>query len=93
MANWWQLRLRQLAHPIDNRSMSRKVWLAILAATELCLAGYFLLAFCAWWAKIYVFSNGPSHFSVMLIVWIVLSAAFFALYARTRQKLKSLDPK
>jgi hypothetical protein len=71
--------------------MSRKTLLTILASAELFLGAYFVLAFLAWFAKLYLFNEGNKSFSVMLIVWLVLAATCFGIYGKTMSKIKSLE--
>lgn len=65
--------------------------LAIACAAELFLGAYFMLAFFAWFAKLYLFTAGNGGFSVMLIVWIALAAGCFALYNTTRKRMKEIE--
>jgi len=74
--------------------MSKKTLLVIAASAELFLGAYFILAFFAWFAKTYLFTVSKSgSFSIMLVVWLVLAAASFVMYLRTRRKMKDLDSK
>jgi hypothetical protein len=73
--------------------MSRKTLLYIAASAELCLAGYFVMAFLAWCAKLYLFSSGHNSFSVILLLWPALAIACFVLYALTRRQAKQLESK
>lgn len=83
--------LRRGVKEDHNPSMSRKALLTILASAELFLGAYFVLAFLAWCAKLYLFTDGNGSFSMMLIVWLVLAATCFWLYGRTINKIKNLD--
>ena len=71
--------------------MSRKTLLVIAASAELFLGAYFVLAFVAWTARIYLFTAGKSEFSPMLIVWASLAAACFWLYSKTLEKIHDME--
>jgi 4-hydroxybenzoate polyprenyltransferase len=71
--------------------MSRKTVLTLTATVELALCAYFILAFFAWCAKLFLFSAGGPAFSSMLIVWLVLAATTLALYMRTMRRIKELE--
>lgn len=71
--------------------MSRKTLLTIAASAELFLGAYFVLAFVAWMARVFVFNAGKTEFSPMLIVWASLAAACLWLYSKTMERIKDLD--
>jgi hypothetical protein len=71
--------------------MSKKTVLVITAAVELCLGAYFMLAFFAWCAKLFIFNSGKSQVSLMLAGWTALAATCFVLYNRTRRKIRKIE--
>jgi hypothetical protein len=74
--------------------MSPKTRLTIVAAAELSLGAYFMLAFVAWFAKATLFSpDGKTSFPFMLFVWGALMLASFAAYGITRRRMNELQAK
>jgi hypothetical protein len=71
--------------------MSRKTLLTIAASAELFLGAYFVLAFVAWVARVFVFNAGKTEFSPMLIVWASLAAASLWLYSKTMERIRDLE--
>jgi hypothetical protein len=65
--------------------------LTIAAFAELFLGVYFVLAFFAWCAKLYLFTTAQPPFSFMLVVWLALAGTSFGMYFVTSRKMKNLD--
>jgi hypothetical protein len=73
--------------------MSRKTLLMIAAGAELFFGAYFMLAFMAWGARVFIFSQKENHASVMVVVMAILTATCFSLYPVTLRKIRELESK
>ncbi|HMD75917.1 MAG: hypothetical protein ABSG60_12350 [Terracidiphilus sp.] len=73
--------------------MKKKTMLLIAAWIESLFGAYFVLAFVAWFAKLFLFSTSPAYYGALLIVPAALSVGCYALFNITIRKYRDTDAK
>jgi uncharacterized membrane protein len=73
--------------------MKKKTMLLIAACIESLVGAYFMLAFVAWFAKLFLFSTSPAYYGALLIVPAALSVGCYVLFHITIRKYRDTDAK
>jgi hypothetical protein len=71
--------------------MSKRTLLLIASWLQLLVAAYCVLAFVAWSAKLFLLPEHRNSSDWLLLVPVILAAACFVLYPRTRKRIDRVD--